>query len=75
MFPIPQSSALFPGRTRARAHEVWREAADLVAIRWCRFVEAEGAAREWAFAAYVAALDAEQAAAFEMAALSPRAAA
>jgi hypothetical protein len=48
---------------RAEALETWRDAARLVAIRWAAFLEAEPQARRFAFAAYVAALDAEEAAA------------
>jgi len=46
-----------------RAIEAWREAAELVSARWAVFVEAEGPERHGAFASYVAALDAEEAAA------------
>jgi len=49
---------------------VWREAADLVSIRWQLFLEAESEGRQWAFASYVAALDAEEAAAADMAELA-----
>ena len=45
--------------------------ASLVATRWQLFLEAEPESRAWAFACYVAALDAEEAAAADMAALSP----
>ena len=58
---------LFPARGRARALDTWREAARLVGIRWRGFLEADPASRSWAFAAYVAALDAEEAAASEVA--------
>ena len=51
---------------------MWREAASLVSTRWQVFLEAEPESRAWAFASYVAALDAEEAAAAEMAALCPR---
>jgi hypothetical protein len=54
----------------ARAMDVWREAAELVSIRWQMFLEAEGEGRSWAFAAYVAALDAEEAAASAVAELA-----
>jgi hypothetical protein len=67
MFSAVRSTAPLPGRTRAQAHEAWREAASLVAARWQRFLEAEPTSRALAFAAYVAALDAEEAAADEMA--------
>ena len=65
MFPTAQSTPLFAGRSRARALKTWREAARLVAIRWRVFLEAEPESRAWAFASYVAALDAEDAAAAE----------
>jgi len=61
---------LFAEPSRAQAFESWRDAEELVAVRWHLFLEARGNARRRAFAAYVAALDAEEAAAFEMAALS-----
>lgn len=67
MFPIADNATLFAGRGRARALEVWREAADLVATRWQLFLDAEPESRAFAFASYVAALDAEEAAAAEMA--------
>jgi hypothetical protein len=53
----------------------WREAADLVVTRWAAFVRAEPWARGLAFAAYVAALDAEEAAAAVLASLASSAAA
>jgi hypothetical protein len=70
MFPAPESTPLFAGRSQARALETWREAASLVATRWLVFLEAEAESRTWAFASYVAALDAEAAAAADMAAVS-----
>jgi hypothetical protein len=51
---------------RAQALEVWREAEALVATRWHAFLEAEPETRRFAFASYVAALDAEEAAAIEL---------
>ena len=47
----------------AQALDAWREAADLVSVRWATFLEADAETRRWAFASYVAALDAEEAAA------------
>jgi hypothetical protein len=70
MFPTAQSIPLFTERSRTRAAEAWREAATLVATRWRVFLDAEPESRAWAFASYVAALDAEEAAAAELAALS-----
>ena len=56
---------------RSKAHlqalDGWREAERLVAERWASFVQAEPVARQFAFASYVAALDAEEAAAAELA--------
>ena len=54
---------------QAHALEEWREAARVVSQRWAVFLDAEPVTRSWAFASYVAALDAEQAAATELAAL------
>ena len=53
-------------RTR-RSLDTWRRAAQLVWARWEAFLEAPPEIRNRAFAAYVAALDAEAAAAAEMA--------
>jgi hypothetical protein len=55
--------------------EAWRDAADLVWERWTAYLAAEPEARTFAFASYLAALDAEEAAAFELAALAGQAAA
>ena len=70
MFPTAYTTSLFAGRGQARPLEMWREAASLVATRWQNFLDAERESRAFAFASYVAALDAEEAAAAEMAALS-----
>ena len=70
MFPTAQRIPLFGGRSRTQAAEAWREAATLVAKRWRVFLDAESESRAWAFASYVAALDAEEAAAAELASLS-----
>ena len=70
MFPTPHSTPLFAGRGRDRALETWREAASLVATRWQNFLATEPDCRAFAFASYIAALDAEEAAAAELAALS-----
>ena len=56
--------------SNARALETWRDAARLVGLRWRTFLEAEPANRPFAFASYTAALDAEEAAAAEIAMLS-----
>jgi hypothetical protein len=70
MFPTARITPLVPGWGRARAADTWREAESLVATRWQNFLEAEPESRAFAFASYVAALDAEEAAAAELAALS-----
>ena len=62
-------------RAEARALDAWREAADLVWRRWTAYLAVEPEARTFAFASYHAALDAEQAAAAEIAALAGRLAA
>jgi hypothetical protein len=62
---------LFAVSGQAQALESWREASGLVSIRWAEFREANRASRSRAFASYVAALDAEAAAASELATLSP----
>jgi hypothetical protein len=53
------------------ALETWRDAEGHVRARWHQFLAADGEARRFAFAAYVAALDREAAAADELAALVP----
>ena len=63
MFSVDRSVSLFAVCGRAQALNEWRDAARLVAARWATFVEAEREARTFAFASYVAALDAEEAAA------------
>lgn len=62
-------------RAQSQAFETWRSAADLVAARWQTFLSAESEGRTFAFACYVAALDAEEAAAADLAAFSARLAA
>ena len=62
-------------RVRLEALEVWRAAAYVVSTRWDRFVHAEPEMRVFAFASYVAALDSEEAAAADLAAIARPAAA
>jgi uncharacterized damage-inducible protein DinB len=50
-------------RTYSDALDAWRSASDLVRYRWHRFRVADGDDRSATFAAYVAALDNEEAAA------------
>jgi uncharacterized damage-inducible protein DinB len=60
---------------RAQALEAWRDAERLVSTRWDAFLTAEPEARRFVFASYVAALDAEEAAATELASRALRVAA
>ena len=62
-------------RIRCEALEAWRAAAHLVSARWDRFLHAEPEMRVFAFASYVSALDCEEAAAADLAALARPAAA
>jgi hypothetical protein len=61
----------FEDSAYAGALEAWRDAEDRVRTRWDEFLAADGGARRFAFAAYVAALDLEAAAADDLAALVP----
>ena len=69
MFSPDRSSSLFAVRNQVEALNEWRDAARLVAARWATFLQAEREARTFAFASYVAALDAEEAAAAQVAAV------
>ena len=60
---------------RAQALEEWRDAEQLVSTWWDAFVQADPESRRFAFASYVAALDAEEAASLALWALSTRLAA
>jgi hypothetical protein len=62
----------YTAQLQARALDAWRAAARLVSDRWESVLVADRAARDNVFAAYVAALDAEAAAAAELAALQLR---
>jgi hypothetical protein len=75
MFPTALPTSPLAAQARLRARETWREAASLVSVRWQVFLDAEAESRAWAFASYLAALDAEEAAVGDMAALSARIAA
>jgi hypothetical protein len=70
VFSTDHITQVLAARSQAQALDAWREAADLVSIRWQLFLEAESEGRQWAFASYVAALDAEEAAAADMAELA-----
>jgi hypothetical protein len=52
-----------------QAQESWRAAAGVVRDRWAQFVAADRSARSTTFAAYVAALDFEAAAADQLCAV------
>jgi hypothetical protein len=54
-------------RSQVQALEEWREAERVVRGRWASFVQAEPVSRQFAFASYLAALYAEEAAAAELA--------
>jgi hypothetical protein len=68
MFPTrsPQTHA------SRKAVAEWRAAAHLVSARWQTFLAADSKTRPLAFASYLAALDAEEAAAADVAALAAR---
>ena len=55
----------------AGALKAWRDAEGVVRARWHQFVAADSEARRFVYAAYVAALDLEAAAAHDLAALVP----
>jgi hypothetical protein len=75
----PEEVSMFLTQSQSRARAValmeWRESAELVASRWRTYLDAEPIGRAFAFASYVSALDAEEAAAANMAARAARAAA
>ena len=66
-FLIRPGAPLYQAQLQARALDTWRGAELLVHLRWDTFLVADRASRRGAFAAYVAALDAEAAAAGELA--------
>ena len=68
---------LIKSQTRAQAIALmeWREAAELASSRWQMYLDPEPEGRAFAFASYLSALDAEEAAAAEMGALVSQAAA
>ena len=70
MFSTDHITQVLAARGRAQALDAWREAENHVSTRWQLFLEAESEGRQWAFASFVAALDGEEAAAAEMAALA-----
>jgi hypothetical protein len=66
-FLIRPGAPLYQAQLQALALDTWREAELLVQSRWDDFLVAGRATRRGAFAAYLAALDAETAAADELA--------
>jgi hypothetical protein len=66
-FLIRPGAPPYQARLQARALDTWRDAELLVQLRWDDFLVADRVSRRGAFAAYVAALDAEAAAAGELA--------
>jgi hypothetical protein len=68
-FLLRPGAPLYAAQLHARALEDWRATARLVSVEWDRVLVAIPGGRDDAFAAYVAALDAEAAAADELAGL------
>ena len=66
-FLIRPGAPLYQAQLQALALDMWRGAELLVQARWDDFLVANRSSRPGAFAAYVAALDAEAAAAGELA--------
>ena len=74
MDPCSVSGAgTYRARRLAMARVRWRAAARIVALRWADVLRSDFDPRESAFAAYLAALDTEEAAAAQMSRLLPRA--
>ena len=63
----PGAPPLYQAQLQTLALDTWRDAELLVQLQWDTFLEADSESRRDAFAAYVAALDAEAAAAGELA--------
>jgi hypothetical protein len=70
-FLIRAQSLFSENSPYARALEAWRDAEGDVRDRWQQFLAADGEGRRFAFAAYLAALDREAAAAHDLATLVP----
>jgi hypothetical protein len=70
-FLIRPGAPVYQAQLQARALDTWRDAELLVQLRWDDFLATDRASRRGAFAAYVAALDAEAAAAGELADAHP----
>jgi hypothetical protein len=65
-FPVRRGTPLYQAELQARALTAWRHAESVVRARWDAFLVADGASRRDAFAAYLAALDAEATAASDL---------
>jgi hypothetical protein len=63
---VRRGTPLYQAQLQARALNAWRDAELVVRARWDAFLVADGASRRAAFAAYVAGLDAEAAAAGDL---------
>jgi hypothetical protein len=61
--------AVYRARQLPSARARWRDAATVVSMRWDAFLRCEAETRAFAFRSYLAALDAEEAAAAGMARL------
>jgi hypothetical protein len=61
---------MYRTRQLSNAKANWREAATVVSMRWDAFCQSETQARAFAFRSYLAALDAEEAAAAELSRLA-----
>ena len=70
MVSTARTIPLFAMPGRAEAVENGRAAASRVATSWQVFLESEPECRAWAFASHVAAMDAEEAAASDLSAVS-----
>ena len=66
-FLVRRGTPLYQAQLQARALNAWRDAELVVRTRWDAFLVADDPSRRDAFAAYVAALDAETAAAKDLA--------
>ena len=64
---VSRGTPLYQAQLQTRALNAWRDAELVVRARWDAFLVADGASRRDAFAAYVAALDGEAAAAGDLA--------
>jgi hypothetical protein len=71
IFLVRSGSRVHGARPQAHALATWRDAELLVRRRWDDYLAADRASRRGAFAAYVAALDAEAAAGDELAGAYP----